>query len=147
MAWWNSIFGGNEKEFSEIKADAPQEIAGLNVKTAIEAHVKWKHRLKDVIDGTSTEVLDPNIVARDDKCALGEWLHGEGSKQFGTKPGFMPVVTAHAHFHKCAGHTLNLALDGKAKEAEAELTSGDFANASLDVSTQLMRLWRDVGNK
>lgn len=147
MAWWNMFFGGNKEEFSSIKADAPQEIAGLNVKTAIEAHVKWKQRLKEVVDGTGSEVLDPYIVARDDQCQLGKWLHSEGRKQFGAHPGFMPVVTSHARFHRCAGHTLQLALDGKAKEAEAELTSGEFASASLDVSTQLMRLWRDAGSK
>lgn len=146
MAWWSSFIGGSDKSFTGIKEDASEEMAGLNVKTAIEAHIKWKNRLKDVIDGTSAEVLDPQVVASDDQCALGKWLHGEGGKKFGSMPGFMPVMTAHAYFHKCAGKTLNLALEGKLKEADQELKSGDFARASMDVSLHLMRLWRDVGH-
>ena len=147
MAWWSAFFGGNEKAFSEIKEDAPAEIAGLNVRTAMEAHNKWKQRLKDVVNGTSTEVLDPLVVARDDQCALGKWIYAEGKQQFGTKPEFQLVVSSHAHFHKCAGHTLKLAQEGKREEAETELTNGDFARASLDVSVQLMNLWRDAGAK
>lgn len=143
MAWWHSIFGG--KELANVKEDAGEEIAGLNFKTALEAHIKWKLRLKGVIDGTGTEVLDPRIVARDDQCALGKWINTEGTKQFGTHPEFISVVNAHTHFHKCAGHTLELALDGKVKEAEDDLIGGEFAKASLQVSRHLMRLWRDLG--
>ncbi|MCX7192824.1 MAG: CZB domain-containing protein, partial [Proteobacteria bacterium] len=118
MSWWGSIFGSKDKEFQDVKEEATEEIAGLNFKTALEAHIKWKQRLKGVIDGSGTEVLDPRVVARDDQCALGKWIYTEGQAQFGNQPGFVAVVTAHTHFHKCAGNTLELALDGKFKEAE-----------------------------
>lgn len=145
MAWWSSIFGSKDKEFQDIKEEANEEIAGLNFKTALEAHIKWKQRLKGVIDGSGTEALDPRIVSKDDQCALGKWINTDGVKNFGEQPGFVAVVHAHTHFHKCAGHTLELALDGKLKEAEEELATGNYARASLDVSRHLMRLWRDVG--
>ncbi len=145
MSWWGSIFGSKDKEFQNLKTDSSEEIAGLNFKTALEAHIKWKLRLKGVIDGSGTEVLDPRVVARDDQCVLGKWINTEGMKQFGTHPGFISVVSAHTHFHKCAGHTLELALDGKTQEADEELASGNFARASHEVSRHLMRLWRDVG--
>lgn len=144
MAWWN-VFFSSDKEVQEIKEDAKEEIGGLNFKTALEAHLKWKQRLKGVIDGSGTEALDPRTVARDDQCVLGKWLSNEGLKTFEKQAGFSAVVAAHTHFHKCAGHTLELALDGKKKEAEEDLTGGDYARASLEVSRQLMRLWRDVG--
>jgi methyl-accepting chemotaxis protein len=99
----------------------------------------------DVIDGTSTEAINPNIVANDDQCVLGKWLYGEGEKQFKNQPEFQKVVTSHSYFHRCAGHTLALALDGKNQEAATEITSGEFAKASLDVSRHLMHLWRDLG--
>lgn len=143
--WWSALFGGAEKEPAHIAADTDKEIGGLNFKTALEAHLKWKVRLMGVIDGSSTEVIDPNIVARDDQCILGKWLYGEGEKQFKDQLGFQNVVAAHAHFHRCAGHTLELALDGKTQEAAAEVTGGAFAKASLEVSRHLMRLWRDLG--
>lgn len=143
--WWSSLFGKNEKEPEFIARGDTEELNGLNFKTALEAHLKWKVRLMSVIDGTSTEVIDPNTVSRDDQCVLGKWLYGEGGKQFKEQAGFQNVVAAHAHFHRCAGHALEMALDGKNQEAAAEVTGGAFAKASLEVSRHLMRLWRDLG--
>jgi hypothetical protein len=151
MAWWNAFFGSKEEESSkntEVTAfhdTSQEEFAGLNFKTALEAHIKWKTRLKGVIDGTGTEVLDPRTVARDDQCVLGKWIIGEGKNQFGKHPSFNSMVLAHTHFHKCAGHALDLALDGKMREAEEELHTGSFAHASQEVCRLLMRLWRDLG--
>ena len=147
MSWLSSLFGGTSNsatEFSDLENKA-EEIAGLNFKTALEAHIKWKHRLKDAIDGTGSEVLNPQVVCKDDQCELGQWLYGGGQQKFGNLTVFKDVVMAHSHFHKCAGQTLELALDGKNPEAEKELVGGSFAKASMDVSHHLMRLWRDVG--
>lgn len=143
--WWSSLFGNTEKEPAHIADESQNELSGLNFKTALEAHLKWKVRLMSVIDGTSTEVINPNVVSRDDQCVLGKWLYSEGASQFKELEGFKNVVTAHAHFHRCAGHALEMALDGKTKEAAAEVTGGAFAKASLEVSRHLMRLWRDLG--
>jgi hypothetical protein len=147
MAWWSSFFGGKEEEKNApvIQENASEVIGGLNFKTALEAHIKWKLRLKGVIDGTGTEALDPRVVSQDNQCALGKWIYAEGQAQYGEYPGFQAVVTSHAHFHKCAGHTLELALDGKVQEADDDLATGNFARASHEVSRHLMRLWRDVG--
>ncbi|MGB8517809.1 MAG: CZB domain-containing protein [Gallionella sp.] len=145
MSWWKSIFGSNDKETQAIKDDAKEEVGGLNFKTAIEAHIKWKLRLQGVIDGTGTEALDPNVVAQDNQCALGKWIYGQGGSNYGNHPEFKELVAAHAHFHKCAGHTLDLALEGKADEARAQIDGGDFAKASLTTSRHLMRLWRTLG--
>lgn len=144
-SWWSSLFGSAEKEPAHIADESQNELNGLNFKTALEAHLKWKVRLMSVIDGTSTEVINPNVVSRDDQCVLGKWLYGEGAANFKEYPGFQNVVTAHAHFHRCAGHALEMALDGKTTEAAAEVSGGAFAKASLEVSRHLMRLWRDLG--
>ncbi len=145
MSWWKSIFGSNDKETAAIKDDASEEIGGLNFKTALEAHIKWKVRLMGVVDGTGTEVLDPRVVAQDNQCALGKWIYGQGGQDYGSNPEFKELVSAHTHFHKCAGHVLDLALDGKNADAKAQVEGGDFAKASLNTSRQLMRLWRSLG--
>lgn len=144
-SWWSTFFSKDEQEPEHIARDENNELAGLNFKTALEAHLKWKLTLMSVIDGTNTEVMDPRIVSRDDRCTLGQWLYGEGAKQFGDQIGFQKVVEAHTHFHHCTGHALELALDGKNQEAAAEVAGGAFAKASLEVSRHLMRLWRDLG--
>jgi hypothetical protein len=145
MAWWHAIFDKKDKDIQKIMEVSADEIAGLNFKTALEAHIKWKHRLKDVINGSSTETLDPEVIGRNDMCVLGKWINSEGARKFAEQPGFVAVVGAHTHFHKCAANTLRLAQAGELEKAEADLNSGDYARASLEVSRHLMRLWRDVG--
>ena len=148
MGWLGNLFGKNSKEVSEYSTIeiAGSEISGLNFKTALEAHIAWKQKLKGIIDGTGTEVLDPTKVSRDDQCPLGQWIYSEGKKKYGGMAGFQELVASHAHFHKCAGHTLELALEGKTEEAERELAgSGCFSKASLNVSRQLLKLWKELG--
>jgi hypothetical protein len=143
MAWWN-IFG-SDKETAGISDGASEEVGGLNFKTALEAHIKWKVRLMGVIDGSGTETLDPRVVSQDNQCALGKWIYGQGGKDYGSNPEFRELVVAHTHFHKCAGTVLDLALDGRTADAKAEVDGGDFAKASLATSRHLMRLWRSLG--
>ncbi len=145
MSWWKSIFGSGDKEVEGLKDETNEEVGGLNFKTALEAHIKWKIRLQGVIDGTGTEALDPRIVSVDNQCALGKWIYGTGSRDFGNNPEFKALIASHTHFHKCAGHTLELALDGKTAEAQLQIDGGEYAKASLSVSRQLMRLWRSIG--
>jgi hypothetical protein len=145
MNWWKSIFGANDEEIEGLKEDACEDIGGLNFKTALEAHIKWKMRLMAVVDGTGTEVLDPCIISQDNQCVLGKWLYDQGSNDYGNHPEFKELVSAHTHFHKCAGHVLNLALDGKTEDARKEIEGGAYALASLATSRHLMRLWRSLG--
>ncbi|MEQ1556930.1 MAG: CZB domain-containing protein [Gallionella sp.] len=145
MSWWKAIFGADEKDTAGVKADASEEVGGLNFKTALEAHIKWKVRLMGVVDGTGTEVLDPRVVAQDNQCALGKWIYGQGGKEYGSNAEFKELVAAHTNFHKCAGHVLDLALDGKQTQAKQEVEGGSFAKASHETSRHLMRLWRSLG--
>jgi Chemoreceptor zinc-binding domain len=145
MSWWKSIFGNSDTEMAPVKADANEEVGGLNFKTALEAHIKWKIRLMGVIDGTGTEVLDPRVVAQDNQCALGKWIYGQGGKEYGSNTEFKELVAAHTNFHKCAGQVLDLSLEGKSVEAKQAVETGAFAKASHETSRHLMRLWRSLG--
>lgn len=145
MSWWKSIFGANDKETEGLKEDAGEEIGGLNFKTALEAHIKWKMRLLGVVDGTGSEVLDPRIISQDNQCVLCKWLYGQGNRDFGSNAEFKELVTAHTNFHKCADHVLDLALDGKTEDARQEIEGGAYARASLATSRHLMHLWRSIG--
>ncbi|MEQ1916023.1 MAG: CZB domain-containing protein [Gallionella sp.] len=138
MSWWKSIFGANDKETAGLKEDAGEEIGGLNFKTALEAHIKWKMRLLGVVDGTGSEVLDPRIISQDNQCVLGKWLYGQGNRDFGSNAEFKELVTAHTNFHKCAGHVLDLALDGKTEDARQEIEGGAY-DAARDKLSKIAR--------
>lgn len=121
-----------------------EEFEGLNFRTAIESHQKWKTRLQGVIDSGAADTLSVEEVARDDRCALGKWLHGPGNQKFGHQSTFKTLQENHAHFHTCAGKVLESALNGNKSEAQTALKSGDFAQASQAVVMNLAQMYNKI---
>ena len=118
-----------------------EEAAGLNFRTAIEAHQKWKARLQALINNDMSENLSVEEVSRDDRCTLGMWIHGAGKKRFGRDALFKTLEKNHAHFHACAGHVLKTALAGNKDDAQAALKAGDFARASQTIILNLAQMY------
>ena len=115
----------------------------MNFEEAITAHSQWKIRLQGVISGTNKEVLDPQIVAKDDRCALGQWIHGEARK-YELLPEYADLVKDHARFHRCAAEVLHAAQTGQTEKAKANVTSGDFHEVSLKTITAIRKLRKKV---
>jgi methyl-accepting chemotaxis protein len=107
---------------------------------AIKAHSAWKQKLADYLerpDGT----LDPAVVGRDDRCPLGQWLHGEGRDQ--ASQTFDDLRRAHAEFHECAGDIVRQVDSGASVRAERLLGDGsDFAKRSLRCITLIVSMKR-----
>lgn len=110
-------------------------------KTAIDAHMKWKERLRDHVTGAGAEPLDSGAVSRDDLCSLGTWVNGEGEKRFGGKPVFEHLKQVHTRFHKTAGDIIALAAAGHKDEALALLDEGDYARASDEITGALVDMF------
>lgn len=117
----------------------------MNFEDAITAHSQWKIRLQGVLNGSNKEVLDPQVVGLDNKCALGQWIHGEAKQQYGALPEYVALVKQHAAFHQHAAAVLRMALQGQADQARACLeTSGSFTEASIRTITAIRQLRRKV---
>jgi hypothetical protein len=62
---------------------------------AVVAHIAWKQKLT-----TYLEKRDGSLNAReavlDNKCPLGQWIHGEGSSKCSKFPEFSTLKTEHA---------------------------------------------------
>lgn len=158
MSWFKTIAGGKEQSTpseanalpqtatQDVLADNPEEgiIAGLNFKTAIDAHMKWKVRLEKCIDGDNEENLKVESVSRDDQCPLGKWAHGIGSQHFGHLREFQEMKMEHARFHLCAGDVLACCLAGDKEGASDKLRAGDYTRASERVKLHLARLYVQV---
>jgi hypothetical protein len=113
-----SPFGNNQdKRPSRPEGDT------MNFQDAIVAHLKWKDRLKQFLSGTG-EALNLVLVARDDQCDLGKWIHGEGKHQYGSVPLYNTMKTAHAHFHETAAEVIKTAKAGNADKARTMLAYG-----------------------
>lgn len=117
------------------------EVGGLNFKSAVDAHMKWKGRLESYINGTSDEDLKVEAVACDDKCPLGKWIYGQGGDRFGYSETFFEMKVHHAQFHRCAGNVLATAQAGAKDDALRLLHHGDYVRTSERVKQLLARLF------
>jgi hypothetical protein len=147
LALLKNIFTDNEvQEINELAPGdaAKAEVKGLNFTTAIESHLRWKARLSEYIAGNSTETLDPDHIACDDKCILGQWIYDVGGRSFGNEPGFAELRETHARFHQCAADVVRKVDAGQREEARQMLGSGDYTKASMLVIRLLSALWNRV---
>lgn len=121
-------------------------VEGLDFQAAVAAHQKWKTRLRDCIDGTSQETLDPRVVCQDNQCVLGKWINGQGGAKFATSPSFAKLKATHAEFHICASEVLVSVYAGKKTLAEEKLAD-DFSRLSIRVQKNLSQLFLEANNE
>lgn len=124
-----------------VQNEAPDSDTGLDFQGAIEVHMRWKARLKAVVDGTSSEVLDPAVVALDDRCALGMWLHGVGRERFAANADYQKVVEWHRDFHRNAAGILEAIARGDTEAAREELERGEYMRAGMRLRSGLARMF------
>lgn len=111
-----------------------------HINDAMKAHIAWKIRLLNVINTGATE-LTPEVVACDDRCDFGQWLHGpkiDGQTRAGMP--YQVIVRLHAEFHKVASQVLKLAVEGR-KQAAEQLLNGDYYTKSQKLVTALVK-WK-----
>lgn len=152
--WLTNLLGGTTGNQNQqalipppVTDPAEEEAAGLNFRTAIEAHQKWKNRLQAVIDNNSSENLSVDLVARDDQCVLGKWIHGIGGQRFGDNDQFQKLRKDHADFHACAGMVLALAQTGKTADAQAYLKSSGYLYTSQEVVLDLAHMYNQASGR
>jgi methyl-accepting chemotaxis protein len=108
---------------------------------AISAHTNWKLRIFKAAKNGNQEKLDPSIVGKDNECALGQWLHGEGKSVMAAKPEYQELIKLHADFHRQAASLITLIAAGQVAQAEGVLgdKNSAFSQSSLKVVGLLMR--------
>jgi hypothetical protein len=109
----------------------------------VNGHVMWKQRLQAYLEGNSEEKLDPEVVGRDDQCALGKWIYGDG-KAHEALPHFAKVKEDHAHFHLHAAQVVKL-VDAGEREAAEKLLTGDYNKLSQRLKHEILTLYSEVG--
>lgn len=114
--------------------------AGIDFMAAIEAHVRWKVRLENYIDGTSTEKLDAEVVGMDNQCPLGKWIYGAGGDKYNANPLFQEIREIHANFHKCSAGIMRQSNAGDKEGAAEALRRGEHFKLSQRIEVKLARL-------
>jgi hypothetical protein len=115
----------------------------INIMDAVDAHIKWKARLQNYLEGTSGENLDPMVICRDDQCALGKWIHGPATNHFHGQDQFHQLRSDHAQFHFIAGTIVKKAQEKDKAGADA-LLHNEYAHASHQVVHTLTELNKAV---
>ena len=108
----------------------------------IGAHVMWKQRLTAFLAGNSAEALDPDTIRLDNRCALGQWIYGEGASMSRLSK-YDEVRDLHAQFHQFAANIVDLHLAGKTAEAE-KLLLGDYSRLSEKLKHRITGLSQQV---
>lgn len=111
----------------------------MNFDEAIQAHSAWKLKLSTYLrkpDGS----LNSATIRPDNKCALGQWLHGEGRK-FANVPEYKKLVAEHARFHQAAASVVDKANAGKFTSDDIALGGkSEFGTASTSVVALILNM-------
>jgi len=106
-------------------------VEGIDVDAIIDGHRQWKVKLREAIE--TGESVDVATLSRDDCCALGKWIYGDGQR-LRERASFIALLDNHAHFHQEAGLVGQLINAGRYRQAEDALASQTpFATATADV--------------
>ena len=106
-------------------------------RAAVEAHTKWKSRLRMCIDNRD-RCTDPAVAEKDDACDLGKWIYGDGQR-FSADDDYRKLCKDHADFHRCAASIIRSVQQERTGEAE-KLLAGEYAKVSTRVIGMLSHL-------
>lgn len=111
----------------------------MNFDDAIRSHSDWKLKLALYLERPDGS-LSPAIVEFAEGCALGKWLHGDGSVH-ATRPEYATLMEAHVRFHQVAAEVVRRADAGEKLAGEVLLgLKGTYGKASIRVVRALMDL-------
>lgn len=148
FGFFKSFFGESVND-SRINEEAVQAMDALDIQMAKAAHENWKIRLQAYLDGASTEDLSAESICFDDRCDLGQWIHGPGQQRLGRFPGFTALKGHHKMFHYAASNVVALTKAGRADEARKMLSTqfAGFSRQMIDDLDQLDALATAVKQK
>jgi hypothetical protein len=111
----------------------------MNFDNAIVAHTTWKNKLKAYFEKGDGS-LNSADVQSDQKCELGQWIHGEGSK-WNQKPAFIELQKRHAQFHVAAAALVRKVDAGQLVDDDVNVGSGsEFSKSTAAVVKALVKL-------
>ena len=89
---------------------------GVNLEFAKSAHLAWRGKLRDFLDGKGGLTMEQAVSHHD--CALGKWYYGDGLEQFGDMAEMRELEGPHAELHKLIKTIIEHFNQGRMEEAE-----------------------------
>jgi len=111
----------------------------MDLNNAVQKHAEWKVKLRSAI--AKHEQMDVVTLARDDRCELGHWLHGEARTRFGQLGAHSDCVHKHQAFHDEVAKVATAVNAGRFAQAQDMLgASTGFSKASSALSVAFLQL-------
>ena len=110
MRFFNLEIKQTNQEIVEV------DFSKLDFHAARSAHLSWKMRLRDFLDGQKTMKNDEAVSHRD--CTLGIWLYGYAMNRYGQIPEMKQMEQLHEQMHGVIKDVVGLKYTGKTIEAE-----------------------------
>lgn len=108
---------------------------------AIKAHSAWKMKLSTYLKKPNGSLKAAEIQP-DNKCNLGQWIHGEG-KKWAALPEYTTLKNEHARFHKAAAQVVTKGDSGQSTSEDTAIgAKSEFASASSAVVAAIMAIRR-----
>ena len=139
LNWLKARLSGDQTSELILKK-GEEELHGLNLKEALDAHEAWNARLQSVLNGASTESIKVSEIAQDCNCSLGKWIYGSGKKSHSSYEEYETLRKTHVEFHLCAGEILMEHQAGNVAEAD-KLLKTKFRNLSNRIQLDLVGLF------
>lgn len=108
----------------------------LDLTWAREAHLLWKKRLRDYLDGKHD--LSTQDLLSHKNCALGQWYFGEGMTHYGHIPEMQDLEEPHRALHRSVRKVMQYADAGLREQAEAALLNVEV------LSVEIVRLLESI---
>ena len=84
----------------------------MHLQDAVLEHAQWWSAFEHLLHSDENAAIDPTNrrfdredVVRDDRCAIGRWLHGDGA-QFSDLAAYQMVKNLHKELHDLSGMAL-----------------------------------------
>lgn len=122
LAWdglWIIIVQAGSSFRSPDRYGCSRKGQSMDFEGAVAAHAQWKIKLRGYL-AKPDKSLNPNDIELDNRCALGQWIHGEGGR-FASDPDFQELRKEHAKFHHAAAGLIRRADQGEKVMDEAAL--------------------------
>lgn len=114
-------------------------MANFDFEDAKQKHRSWNVKLENLFSGLETDI-NHDAARRNDKCALGKWLLGDG-KKYENLPEMQQLIEVHTEMHHEVGKSLD-ALDLGDKE-----TANLHKNKVQQISHQIIALLDVIENE
>jgi methyl-accepting chemotaxis protein len=90
--------------------------AGFDFFSARTAHLAWRQRIRDFLDGAKALTHEEAVSHRD--CALGKWLYSDGLERYGHIEDMQAMAREHETLHSTIREIIDLKEQGRHPLAE-----------------------------